>query len=74
MISFSTFDEDHKRGIDQRAKKIEYSIYEEQKRQMPFVTWLYLVEARMCYIYGIDITCIVMMMGTLKNYFVFLIV
>ena len=69
MKSFTDFTNEEKIGVDNRAKKIEYSAIEDGTRQMPFVTWLYLVETRMCYIYEMDVACIVMMMGTFEELF-----
>ena len=69
MISFTAFTKEQKEDIDNRTKKIEYSISEEQKRQMPFTSWLYLVETRLCYIFGMDVACIMMMMATFEELF-----
>lgn len=69
MVNFYEFTDEQKREMDERTKKIEDSIMEEQKRQMPFVTWLYLVESRMCYIYGMDVACVLMMMMSFEELF-----
>lgn len=69
MEPFYEFTEEQKKGIEKRTKIIEDSIAEEGNRQLPFIPWLYLVEARLCYVYGMDISCVVMMIMTFEELF-----